>query len=290
MDSKASINYEEALDMLLKSLEKNEVFQLRRHISKLGVFIGGILLFMDIILMGYVISLKTEIAEIKQLANTSQQILITETTPTSEPTEEVTEETEPTVIETPIELTEDSKEQKMQEYIDAVTDLLERQEVSEAWFKEYLDITSQYEDVVDLPEQFSEVFNEAEQAIVYSCVETEVHGGDFASKVHVADVIFNRLEAGKWGDSVTSVITSPGQFTYNKAAVQDSTKFAVQYAFMFPDTTQGAIYFNKSIVTSSPYYLFTDDVGHSFYLDKDSTNYIENEIILNSDNDEDSVG
>lgn len=289
-----SIDYEEALDMLLKTMEKSEVFQLRRHISKLGILVGGILFLMNIISMGYIISLKTEVAAIKEIDSVNQQLLVTETTQEPAPVEE---EIEPpaAVIELPQELLdEEAKELKMQEYVIALTEVMSRQECTETWFKEYLDLTTEYEDVIDMPDQLADVFNNNEIALIYSCVETEVHGGDFASKVNVANVIFNRLDSGKWGDTVHSVIQAPNQFSYNKSVAQDSTKLAAQYAYLFADTTQGALYFNRgnaSTPENQGYeYIFTDDAGHSFFKNKDQTNYNSNEIDTDDLSDDNSVG
>lgn len=294
MDSKSSLNYEEALDMLLKSLEKNEVFQLRRHISKLGVFIGGILFIMDLILMGYIISINSQLAAIKASGDTTQQLIINDTVTPVEEVEEnvegIKEETKEDKEEPVMEVIETSKKNLMiEEYQTVMTELLARQECSEDWFKEYKMVIDEYSEILeemDQPDNLSDVYTADEIALLESCVETETHGGSFKSHVNVANVIFNRIEATKWPGTITGVITQPDQFSYNKVVISESVKLAVEYAFLFPDTTDGATYFNagSAVMNGNKIFVMTDDIGHSFYKEPDTV------IIDDISDDDDAVG
>ena len=104
------------------------------------------------------------------------------------------------------------------------------------------------------------------------CVETETHGCPVENKMNVASVILNRATTG-WGKSVKDVITSPNQFAYKRTMneVSLSTIDAILLVLQYGDTTEGALYFHSSkypVGYFSKYnaeYMFTDEVGHSFY-------------------------
>lgn len=293
VSEKASINYEEAMDLLLKSMEKSEVFQLRKHISKLGILICAILLCMDFILIGYVIGTYTSTKTIQSKIDTVQQILIQEPQePVVEPIPEENNETGLSQQEFEREVEESYKKGYIegQEYASSLLALTQEQECTEEWFNEYKGLTGQCPEIFDAPESIQDVISADELMLFCRCVETECHGAPFECKVNVANVILNRLNTpNKWGDTVTEVITSPGQFAYGKTSVENSTIAAVEYAFQFEDTTQGAIRFNSNAPnTSSPEYLFTDECGHSFYKDKEQTIY--EPIEVEDDEDDDAVG
>lgn len=286
VSEKSSINYEEAMDLLLKSMEKSEVFQLRKHISKLGILICAILLCMDFILMGYVIGTYTTTKTIQNDISVVQQLLIQEPQqPTVEPIPEE-DKTSFSQEEFEREMEEAYKKGYIegQEYASALINLTKDKECTEEWYNEYKALTGQCPEVFDAPESISDVVSADELMLFCRCVETECHGAPFECKVNVANVIINRLNTpNKWGDTITEVITSPNQFAYSKTSVENSTIAAVEYAFQFEDTTQGAVKFNSNAPnTSSPNYLFTDECGHSFYSDTE-TNY-------NSTEDDDAVG
>lgn len=285
--TKPSINYEEAMDMLLRSMEKSEVFQLRRHITKMVLGVGAVLLIFDIFIMGQILTLVENVASMKENVGVLQQLAVQEVQPpVIEPIPE--EETEQPIPDNEQIVT------IAQEYYVAMNDLMDRQECTEEWYLEYKALIDEYADSVGAPDDLTQVFTQEELNLFYACVETEVHGGSFASKVNVANVILNRLNnEDKWGNDLTTVITSPGQFTYHRTKIEDSTKLAVEYAYQFEDTTQGAEFFNSgSPNTSSSTYLFTDEAGHSFYSGT-KTNYItdDNDIMpINNNENEDGVG
>lgn len=285
--SKPSLNYEEAMDMLLKSLEKSEVFQLRKHITKMILGVGAVLFALDIFIMGYIISLVDTTSAVKENITVLQQLAVQSEAqpPTVEPI--------PENIETVSDNSSNNMVSIAQEYYVVMNELMSRQECTEEWYIEYKALIDEYSDSVGEPDQLNQVFSESELALFYSCVETEVHGGSFAAKVNVANVILNRLNnEDKWGDTLTKVITSPNQFAYNRTSINESTKLAIEYAYQFPDTTQGAEYFNKGDASTgsnaSLIYLFTDDAGHSFFKSK---NKLDNDdVLINIDDNDDSVG
>lgn len=138
----------------------------------------------------------------------------------------------------------------------------------EEYYKEYMQVVIHYADQVDPPETIYDYYSDEEVYLIQRCVETEVHGADFMSKVNVANVILNRVKAdGKFGSTPSEVII-PGQFVFGRTEIDESTKRAVEFAFMFKDTTDGALYF-QSIAPfehfSGADYMFTDQAGHHFY-------------------------
>lgn len=278
-----SINYEEAMDMLLKSLEKSEVFQLRRHITKMVLSVGGVLFVLNIFIMAHVISLIKDTSAIKEEIHGLQQMIIQQ------------EETQPIVEEPIVEETvedenadnTDNINEIAQEYFTVMTELMARQECTEDWYLDYKETVSEYSDIIGAPDRLEDVFTPDELTLFQKCVETETHGGTFWSKVNVANVILNRVNnPNKWANNITGVITAPNQFAYSNGAITESTKLAIEYAYQFADTTQGAEFFNTGDPNTghnaTRIYVFTDDIGHSFF--KDATNYSSN------DNDDDSVG
>ena len=112
-----------------------------------------------------------------------------------------------------------------------------------------------------------DVFTDEELDLLFRTVETEVHGGDFDSKTHVASVIFNRLISDKWGNNLKAVLTAPNQFVINQTVVDEETILACEFAYMI-DTAQGCLYFHSGGLTSTfsgGSYVFTDNVSHHFY-------------------------
>ena len=85
----------------------------------------------------------------------------------------------------------------------------------------------------------------------------------------MACVVFNRLDSGKFGDTITEVVTSPYQFAYGRKNITEDTILAVMYAYEIEDTTQGALYFNSFKERKDTFcgadYIFTDRCGHHFY-------------------------
>lgn len=145
---------------------------------------------------------------------------------------------------------------------------LDNIEDKEQWFREYKEIIEKYDEYTGHPVSIYEAYTADEIYLIQRMVQTEVGSGDFESKVHVADVVWNRLEDQMWPDSITQIITSPNQFAYGATTISESTKLAVEYSYLFPDETHGALGFHsgaKSETFGRYKYLFTDKVGHHFY-------------------------
>lgn len=136
----------------------------------------------------------------------------------------------------------------------------------EKWFLEYKDICERYQEYVPMPLTIYDFLTEEEINRVLYTVQTEIGSGSFDAKVNVADVIWNRIEDSRWPNEVLKVII-PGQFAYNNTNVTESTRLAVEYSFMFPDQTNGALAFHSMEKTDrfGRYtYLFSDSFHH-FY-------------------------
>ena len=101
---------------------------------------------------------------------------------------------------------------------------------------------------------------------LWRMAETETHGADMMSKTHVISVALNRCI--KYGQSPTTVITTPNQFGYWQTGITDSTKEALDYVLANGDTARGALFFHSGGYSSTwqgrPC-IFGDDVGHYFY-------------------------
>lgn len=80
---------------------------------------------------------------------------------------------------------------------------------------------------------------------IYLCkmAETETYQGTFESKCNVVSVAINRYYNGKFGNSVTDVITRPYQFAYSRSNITDDTKKAVNYVVENGDTTMVLYFF-----------------------------------------------
>jgi spore germination cell wall hydrolase CwlJ-like protein len=144
---------------------------------------------------------------------------------------------------------------------------------NEEWFKTYKELSQEYSEWVKLPETIYDAFSEEEINLICRVVETETFDQDFDSKVNVACVVFNRLESGKFGNSITEIVTNPKQFAYGRKKITESTILAVEYAYVMGDTTQGALYFNSfkeaPEVFNGANYIDTDKAGHHFYKPKE---------------------
>ena len=146
--------------------------------------------------------------------------------------------------------------------LDQIEDTLE-------WFLRYKELREKYEFMCDdFPLYITDEYSEEEIYYIEKMVETETHGCSFEAKVNVANVVFNRVEHHKFPDSPKAVITSPGQFCYGKSDITEETKLAIEYAFLFPDTTNGALYFHsgrKTATFSGKPLVYEDDAVHYFY-------------------------
>ncbi len=149
-------------------------------------------------------------------------------------------------------------------------------ENSMEWFKKYKEIQNEYSEWIDTDETIYDYFDEFELDLLFRIVETEVRGeNNFDEKVNVANVIFNRIDHEDFPMNLIEILTERPQFSsyisgdYKNVTVTETTILACEYAFQFPDTTNGALWFDSTRGNSwadrNREYIFTDSVGHSFY-------------------------
>ena len=148
-------------------------------------------------------------------------------------------------------------------------------EDKEEWFVSYKEIINEYDWILDPPETIYDVFTGEELELLYGVVQAEV--GDewsFENKVRVANVIFNRLESEKFGDSLGEVLIADEFCTvrtgrYREVEVSNTTILACEYAFMVEDLTNGSVYFEGK--NSNVHSLYAtenkniNDEAHKFY-------------------------
>lgn len=112
------------------------------------------------------------------------------------------------------------------------------------------------------------VFTPEEIYMIQRCVETETYQQSIEAKINVACVIFNRYENGRFAKTITGIITGYRQFAYYRTEISESTIEAVEKAWEYGDTTNGALFFHSNPKTDTfngANYLFTDIAGHHFY-------------------------
>lgn len=136
------------------------------------------------------------------------------------------------------------------------------------WFQLYYNALFNIYELDDLPETPYDVFTENEITMMLKCIETEAHEASFDCKVNVANVILNRIESDQFPTDPVELITQKNQFAYGRDNISDSTVYALLYAYMIEDTTNGCIAFRSDY---SPNEWngwtkqFTDESGHTFY-------------------------
>lgn len=129
-------------------------------------------------------------------------------------------------------------------------------------------LIEEYEDFLEPPLQIYDIYSEEELNAIFSTVETEVYGCDFEEKCNIASVIFNRLESGKWGNTLQEVCYFPNQFSHWRTEISNDTILACEYVFMFGDTAQGCLFFQSSGYMDTfcrAEYVFQDNAIHYFY-------------------------
>lgn len=152
---------------------------------------------------------------------------------------------------------------------------LEREDTME-WFKKYKEIQNEYSEWIDIDETIYDYFDTSELDLLFHIVETEVRGeNNFDEKVNVANVIFNRIKHEDFPTNLIDILTEYPQFSsytsgaYKNVEITETTILACEYAFQFQDTTNGALWFDSTRGNSwadrNREYIFTDNVGHSFY-------------------------
>lgn len=149
--------------------------------------------------------------------------------------------------------------------------LLEPIEDKKKWFISYKLLLEQNQDV-DRPKTIYDEFSEEEIYLIQRVVETETYQRSFECKTNIASVVLNRYYSGRFGDTITEVVTTPYQFAYVRKDITEETLLAVEYAFEIGDTTQGALFFHSFKEAEEPRktfcgadYIFSDDAIHHFY-------------------------
>ena len=138
----------------------------------------------------------------------------------------------------------------------------------EKWYLGYKQMIAEFDDYLDPPETIYDVYDDGDIYLIQRAVETEVYQCSFDAKVNVASVIFNRIDDGRFGNTVREIITNPGQFAYHRTKISDSTILAVEYAFEIEDTTDGCLAFRSDKCPDKWgkwVYRFSDSAVHHFY-------------------------
>ena len=208
-----------------------------------------------LILLFMVVSFLLPFSVTKSVKN--EEITVVEPTIMSSITYEIEE-----VVKEPdiYEIAMQEMQVKMSE-LDSTTDKKE-------WFLAYKDIVFKYVEWIDPPETIFDYFTEDEVNLICRVVETETYQCDFDSKVNVANVVLNRFESGRFGDTVEEVVTTESQFAYWRKNITEDTILAVMFSFEIKDTTNGALYFHSNKQTDTfcgREYIFSDDAIHHFY-------------------------
>lgn len=156
------------------------------------------------------------------------------------------------------------------------TDELKSIEDKMEWFISYKQLIQKYVNVIDPPLTVYDYFTEEEIYLIQRVVETECYDQEFEAKVNVACVIFNRVEDinSQFGENITEVIIAKNQFAYGREKITESTILAVEYSFQIEDTTNGCVAFRSDDNPEEWYgweYVFTDDAGHNFYREKETS-------------------
>lgn len=156
----------------------------------------------------------------------------------------------------------------IEEEINARLAEIEIIEDSMDYFRATKELMYEYDYHFDPPESVYDKFSHEEIYLMQRCIETEAYTAPFDCKVNVANVILNRLDDGRFGESITEIITNPNQFAYGRTEITESTILALECAAMMGDTTDGALYFHSGEWIpefNNRAYKFTDSVGHKFY-------------------------
>lgn len=146
---------------------------------------------------------------------------------------------------------------------------IESIEDKKEWFISYKNIIGEYSYIIDPPETIYDFFTEEELGLLFHVVQAEV--GDeysFEQKVNVCSVIFNRLEHGRFPDTLSEILVYD-QFSpiadgrYREVDVTDNTILACEYAFMMGDSTDGCLFFDSNNTLN--YKFVFNDSAHNFY-------------------------
>lgn len=175
---------------------------------------------------------------------------------------------------------ENERDRKVKEAQEKLESLDRNDELN--WFIKYKKLQEEYAEWIDPDETIYDYYTDDELEFLFRIVEAEVTSETeepetFIPKANVACVIFNRIESENFPDSLTDVLSQSRQFEtfsnkrYKKIKVTELTILATEFAFMFGDLTDGALFFDscggngKSWADRNMEFIFVDEVGHRFY-------------------------
>lgn len=150
--------------------------------------------------------------------------------------------------------------------------LMDRRTVTEKWYIEYKEFIDSHSDKYDTPETIYDCFTDAELDLLFRVVQAEIGDYSFEQRVNVANVIYNRIFHEKFGDTMNEVLI-PSQFATiengrtKRIGTDEITILACEYAYEFPDTTNGALFFDSNGYLN--YEFICNDGAHNFYKLKD---------------------
>lgn len=112
------------------------------------------------------------------------------------------------------------------------------------------------------------LYNEEDMELMARTVHAEARGEEFEGKVAVAQVIINRYESGRFGDSIRRVVFARNQFAVSKK-YDDECMQAVEAAVEEKLHPEDMYYFRVSKKKKWRNFVFYDRIGdHSFYCAK----------------------
>ena len=112
------------------------------------------------------------------------------------------------------------------------------------------------------------LYNEEDMELMARTVYAEARGENFEGKVAVAQVILNRYESGRFGNSIKRVVFARNQFAVSKK-YDDECMAAVEAAVEEKLHPEDMYYFRVSKKKKWRNFVFYDRIGdHSFYCAK----------------------
>lgn len=146
--------------------------------------------------------------------------------------------------------------------------LMDKRTITEDWYAEYKEFISLYSDKYDSSETIYDCFTASELDLLFRVVEAEIGDYSFEQRVNVANVIYNRIAHKNFGDEINEVLVSSQFATINngrtkRVGVDEITILACEYAYEFPDTTNGALFFDSNGYLD--YEFIYNDGAHNFY-------------------------
>lgn len=139
----------------------------------------------------------------------------------------------------------------------------------EGWFKEYKILVDEYSYILNKPETIYDKFTQPELDLLFRVVQAEIGSEySFEQKCNVVSVIYNRLADERFGNTISEILVSHQFSTISngaiyKVTVDEKTKLACEYVYLFGDTTNGALFFDSNGRLN--YQFVFNDGAHNFY-------------------------